>query len=111
PANKICFSGVGDFALSHGKRSTRSVIFRVDVEDRSEPGGTNGPEPPDQYRWRIWFIDTLQHCTAATGTFCNLDSDCPSGDTCAAETVRREVACADPTTQDLASGAPMPDID
>src|SRR5439155_31345 len=57
PANKICFSGPGNYALTNGKRAKRSVVFRVDVEDRSEPGGTNGPPPPDRYRMRIWFVD------------------------------------------------------
>jgi hypothetical protein len=42
PDNKICFSGVGKYAESKGKRTDRAVIFRTDVEDRSEPGG----EPP-----------------------------------------------------------------
>src|SRR5439155_19962092 len=31
PANKICFSGPGDYALTNGKRAKRSVVFRVDV--------------------------------------------------------------------------------
>src|SRR5439155_874018 len=43
PDNAICFSGVGDYALTNGNRAARSVIFRVDVQDHSEPGGTNGP--------------------------------------------------------------------
>src|SRR2546426_950291 len=88
PANKICFSGPGDYALSNGKRDRRSVVFRVDVEDRSEPGGTNGPPPPDRYRMRIWFGDP---------------------DTSAGLDLRRAVACADPTTENIS--APTPDID
>src|SRR5207247_2295310 len=56
PANKICFSGAGNYAPTNGPRAGRSVVFRVDVEDRSEPGGTNGPPPPDRYRIRIWFV-------------------------------------------------------
>jgi len=94
PANKICFSGAGDYALTNGRRESRSVVFRVDVEDRSEPGGTNGPPPPDRYRIRIWFVDP---------------------DTSGGQTLRQEVACADPTTEELTavSGAsvPTPDID
>jgi hypothetical protein len=88
PANKICFSGPGDYALTNGKRDKRSVVFRVDVEDRSEPGGTNGPPPPDRYRMRIWFVDP---------------------DTSAGLDLRRAVACADPTTENIS--APTPDID
>src|SRR5262249_42125006 len=54
PANKACFSGVGDFSASGGQR-TMQVAFRVEVADRGEPGGTNGPMPPDAYRIRIWL--------------------------------------------------------
>src|SRR5437667_14953 len=73
PANKICFSGPGDYAMTNGRRDRRSVVFRVDVEDRSEPGGANGPPPPDRYRMRIWFVDP---------------------DTSDGLTLRSEVACA-----------------
>jgi len=41
PANKILLLGPGDYAMTNGKRDRRSVVFRVDVEDRSEPGGAN----------------------------------------------------------------------
>jgi hypothetical protein len=88
PANKICFSGPGDYAMTNGKRAGRSVVFRVDVEDRSEPGGTNGPPPPDRYRMRIWFVGP---------------------DTSDGLTLRQAVACADPTTETIT--APTPDID
>jgi hypothetical protein len=90
PANKICFSGPGDYALTNGNRPSRSVVFRVDVEDRSEPGGTNGPAPPDRYRMRIWFVD----------------ADSSDG-----QALRAAVACADPTTEDLGGSVPTPDID
>ena len=56
PANAICFSGVGNYAETNGNRDTQ-VVFRVDVQDRSEPGGTNGPPPPDRYRLRLWFLN------------------------------------------------------
>jgi hypothetical protein len=59
PANKITFSGVGDYVLTKGRRTPRSVIFRVDIEDRSEPGGSHpgGATPPaDRYRIRIWVL-------------------------------------------------------
>src|SRR6185369_4272479 len=32
PDNKICFSGVGNYALSKGKRTEDLVVFRVDIE-------------------------------------------------------------------------------
>ena len=56
PDNAICFSGVGDYAVINGDRTPRSVVFRVDIQDHSEPGGTNGPNPPDRYRLRLWFL-------------------------------------------------------
>lgn len=59
PANKITFSGVGDFTEATGKRETRSVVFRVDIEDRGEPGNSSagGSEPPnDRHRIRIWIL-------------------------------------------------------
>ena len=57
-ANKICFSGVGDISTDGGKRDVRSALFRVDIEDRSEPGGDNlkGRNPADRYRIRIWIL-------------------------------------------------------
>src|SRR5213078_5150535 len=84
---------VANSSPTNGRRESRSVVFRVDVEDRSEPGGTNGPPPPDRYRIRIWFVDP---------------------DTSDGLTLRREVACADPTTEELtatSASVPTPDID
>jgi hypothetical protein len=59
PANKIVFTGVGDWADPNGRRAPRSTLFRVDIEDRSEPGGSHpkGAVPPaDRYRIRIWVL-------------------------------------------------------
>ncbi|MEY2409316.1 MAG: hypothetical protein QOF48_1986, partial [Verrucomicrobiota bacterium] len=59
PANKICFSGVGDFVLTSGNRQARSVLFRVDIEDRSEPGNSHAggaKAPADRHRIRIWVL-------------------------------------------------------
>jgi len=108
PANKICFSGVGNYAFTKGKRGTDTVIFRTDVEDRSEPGGTNGPRPPDRYRLRLWLItSTPNH--GALGD--------PNDTSSLAYALRQQVACADPLTENLtvvvagASAPPAPDID
>jgi hypothetical protein len=83
-----CFSGPGNYALTNGKRTPRSVVFRVDVEDRGEPGGSNGPPPPDRYRMRIWFVDP---------------------DSSEGLSLRQAVACANPATENIS--APTPDID
>lgn len=63
PSNKICFSGVADYTMSNGRKTPQSVVFRVDLEDRGEPGNAhalghaaNKLNPPDRYRMRMWFI-------------------------------------------------------
>jgi len=59
PANKVAFTGVGDWVDSNGGRTPRSVLFRVDIEDRGEPGGSHpkgATPPPDRYRIRIWIL-------------------------------------------------------
>ncbi|HEY6167506.1 MAG TPA: hypothetical protein VI454_05670, partial [Verrucomicrobiae bacterium] len=59
PANKIAFTGVGDWADPNGRRASRATLFRVDIEDRSEPGGGHAggqTPPPDRYRIRIWVL-------------------------------------------------------
>jgi len=91
PDNAICFSGVGDYALTNGNRAARSVVFRVDVQDHSEPGGTNGPPPPDRYRLRLWFLK---------------GADPNSAD---AVSLRTAVACAHAGVEDVS--ATTPDID
>jgi len=69
PANKIAFTGVGDWACPNGRRESRACLFRVDIEDRGEPGNahalaSNKKENriPDRYRIRIWVLseDELQ---------------------------------------------------
>ncbi|MDB6033361.1 MAG: hypothetical protein JWM16_3699 [Verrucomicrobiales bacterium] len=62
PANKICFSGVGNYALTSGGRVPRSVLFRVDIEDRSEPGNNKkaSEQPSDRYRIRIWVLSAAE---------------------------------------------------
>lgn len=62
PANKIAFSGVGSYTESKGKKVENSVVFRVDIEDRGEPGNAhsisrNGKNKKiDRYRMRMWKI-------------------------------------------------------
>jgi hypothetical protein len=43
PANMACWTGVGDYTESNGRRDTR-VAFRVMVEDRGEPGAGLDPD-------------------------------------------------------------------
>jgi len=64
PANQACFSGIGNYNPNGGPR-TNSVAFRVEVEDHGEPGGTNGTNPSDAYRIRIWFPNPTAGETAA----------------------------------------------
>ena len=89
PANKICFTGVAAFALENGRRDAKAA-FRVDVEDRSEPGGRPGPAPPDRYRMRIWVL------TADPDTAENL-------------ALRQAISCGASVDEDIS--APAPDID
>jgi hypothetical protein len=56
PANKICFSGVGEWTYTSGPR-TVPAVFRVDIEDRGEGNSAANPLPPDRYRIRIWLLD------------------------------------------------------
>lgn len=56
PANKICFSGVGDFTFTTGPRTVKAV-FRVDIEDHGEGNSNANPLPRDRYRIRIWLLD------------------------------------------------------
>jgi hypothetical protein len=66
-ANKIAFTGVGDWACANGRREGRACLFRVDIEDRGEPGNahalaSNGKENrvPDRYRIRIWVLSDAE---------------------------------------------------
>jgi len=71
PANKIAFSGIGDYALDNGKKAAQSVLFRVDIEDRSEPGGAHpkgGKAPADRYRIRIWILTPSELSQLTNGT-------------------------------------------
>jgi len=66
-ANKIAFTGVGDWACANGRREGRACLFRVDIEDRGEPGNahalaSNGKQNrvPDRYRIRIWVLSEAE---------------------------------------------------
>jgi hypothetical protein len=56
PANVACFTGVGTLSPpSLGKRTT-PVAFRIQVEDRGEPGaGKNAGPSNDVYHIEIWI--------------------------------------------------------
>jgi hypothetical protein len=55
PANVACWSGVGAYNESNGRR-TIAVGFRVEVEDRGEPGtGKNADNTDDLYHLQIWI--------------------------------------------------------
>ena len=75
PANKIVFTGVGDWACPNGMREPRSCLFRVDIEDRGEPGNDHvldlGKKPgrvPDRYRIRIWVLSDLEQQQLNSGS-------------------------------------------
>ncbi len=113
PANKICFSGVGDYVLTSGRRTPRSVLFRVDIEDRSEPGGSHpggGTAPPDRYRLRIWILTAaeLARLNNSSDRFIDVDNNLPANQRLS----RRAIACSAATTiqQDGAAvgGAAVP---
>jgi hypothetical protein len=61
--NKVCFSGVGSYQLLKG-RGTRTValgqpktaLFRVDLEDRTEPPRGRKTARNERYRIRIWVL-------------------------------------------------------
>jgi hypothetical protein len=70
PANKIAFTGIGDWACPNGNRGPRTCLFRVDIEDRSEPGGSHPKgqtSPADRYRIRIWILTPAELAQLRTG--------------------------------------------
>ena len=76
PANLACFSGVGSWAPTGGKKTQR-VAFRVEVEDRSEPG-TGKLAPDDYYRIRIWIpVAPQTPASLANLVCCTLDQPSP----------------------------------
>jgi hypothetical protein len=58
PANLACFTGTALWNPTAGHRSL-PVAFRVEIEDRGEPGGgNNAGNLDDVYRIRIWFASS-----------------------------------------------------
>ena len=56
PANKACFTGMGQLSPPQLGKRTVSVAFRVHVEDRGEPGaGNNSGALSDVFRIEIWI--------------------------------------------------------
>jgi hypothetical protein len=103
PANKITFSGVGDYTFTTGRKMVKAV-FRVDIEDRSEGNSQSSALPPDRYRIRLWLLDPS----------CGRNPDPNSAEAM----VLRFVASADPTkiadlatTEELKDASFPPDID
>ena len=68
--NKVSFTGLGEYALNKGRRTPSTVLFRVDLEDRSEPKSAKDKSASsDRLRTRIWIL------TAAELTQLNNPSD------------------------------------
>jgi len=117
PANKICFSGIGDFSIGNGRRTPQSVAFRVDIEDHGEPGGA-GPKgnkrlPADRYRIRIFKLSSStahsKPCDDTSGLAVRMAIACTAANT------PLEDGVVAPGTTTTALGTPFngftPDID
>jgi len=80
PANAIIFSGIGQFSPASpngGVNSARAewVVFRVYIEDRSEPGGFHpkgAVEPADIYCFQAWKTGVL---VSKKPDFCSVATD------------------------------------
>jgi hypothetical protein len=67
PANAIIFTGVGYMsscatANAKGKGKLEAVVFRVYIEDRSEPGGQHpggAKKPADVYCFQAWSLSSI----------------------------------------------------
>jgi hypothetical protein len=86
PANIACFSGTGDYSITPGK--TRTVAFRVNVEDRGEPGsgqnatctsagkpltcctGLGTGECDDVYRIQVYIPNDTENATDLAAAIC-----------------------------------------
>jgi len=106
PANKIAFTGVGEWVDPEGRRQPHSALFRVDIEDRGEPGGAkpiDGDRPADRYRIRIWVLipDEVLRLNDPTDGLINIPAGCDSCTTVSRNAIR---ACLGITFQDGVCG-------
>jgi hypothetical protein len=77
PANMACFSGRG--TLKRNGRTTE-VAFRVEIEDRGEPGaGPNSSPTDDVYRMRIWVPKGQETVASLAAGACCTNPE-PAGD-------------------------------
>src|SRR5262249_24934228 len=76
PANVACFSGKGQMSPASLGKKTLDVAFRVEIEDRGEPGtGPNSGPSPDVYRIRIWVPTSSEKLAdLVAGACCTLPS-------------------------------------
>jgi cysteine-rich repeat protein len=73
PANVACFSGIGGWAATPGKREI-PVAFRVEVEDRGEPaGGEHADGTCDVYQIRIWIPSSGETAAGLADLVCCID--------------------------------------
>ena len=91
PANAIIFTGIGTFtpqsSVGNGnKAKSRYVVFRVYIEDRSEPGGAHPGgqnEPVTIYCFQAWDTGVPTVKKADFSTLATAFRTCLSADSCA----------------------------
>jgi cysteine-rich repeat protein len=75
PANSACFAGIGYLDMKQSRGNQR-VAFRVEVEDRGEPGaGKNSDKQADVYRIRVWIPEQGQEPEDLLDSICCLNAD------------------------------------
>jgi hypothetical protein len=75
PANVACFSGKGLWRATNGRREV-PVAFRVEIEDRGEPGAGSNANLEDVYRIRIWIPQVPQNQQDAEATRLAVEACC-----------------------------------
>jgi hypothetical protein len=90
PANAIIFTGIGSMtpASDNGldKKNAQWVVFRVYIEDRSEPGGNkpNGAiDPSDVYCFQAWYTGISVSKKPDYSTIMSAFRQTLGGDSCA----------------------------
>ncbi len=73
PANIACWSGVGQYNRTNGKRAI-PVAFRVHVADRGEPGAGSNAGQPDFYKIEIWIPGAHETADGLAASICCTDS-------------------------------------